>query len=393
MAAICRDPAAASFASAQFLVILPNYGRRDEMGFQEDGFSVTLSRKTTAALIHKLRQGEAVTLTGTDKCSVQFSVVEEGDGWIHYPSARPGRLRGEQFQARAVRLYQPDRELDERIPDGMAEVAAYIKALELASEQYFSRLGRDFGSMGILVAVGIKPHRRTRLWCEQVGGGIPPDLWQAFAETLDSAGEDVRPFVAGPVALALQWSLGAGPATGFPKLPSAWMQAASSAPRPPSVPDELFDIVFPDLHGVAQFFGDPRAGSFDRKPIADVELHGNRLVARGGDEGDRLACIAPVAENDARSALSETHGYGLADAPGSSGHQRYPSGVGFSGVICWHVTCPFCGGEPIGAYDATAGFRTCSQNWRKLVGVEFSGVRWTPLSRPSFFAQAMSVIP
>jgi hypothetical protein len=61
--------------------------------------------------------------------------------------------------------------------------------------------------------------------------------------------------------------------------------------------------------------------------------------------------------------------------PGGSAHQRYPSGVGFRGVVCWHVTCPFCDGEPIGAYEVTAGFRTSSAHWRKLVGVEFSGVR------------------
>jgi hypothetical protein len=49
--------------------------------------------------------------------------------------------------------------------------------------------------------------------------------------------------------------------------------------------------------------------------------------------------------------------------------------------------------QAIGAYEATAGLSTSSHHWRKLVGVEFCGVRWTPLSRPSFFAQARSVYP
>ena len=116
-------------------------------------------------------------------------------------------------------------------------------------------------------------------------------------------------------------------------------------------------------------------------------------MARVGDERDRLTRVAAVPENDACAALGEPHGYGLADAAGGSGHQRYPSGMGFRGVACGHVTCPFCDGEPMDAYAATAGFRTSSLHWRKLVGVEFSGVRGTPLSRPSFLAQAMSVIP
>jgi hypothetical protein len=54
---------------------------------------------------------------------------------------------------------------------------------------------------------------------------------------------------------------------------------------------------------------------------------------------------------------------------------------------------PLCECGPIGVYEATAGLSTSSHHWRKLVGVEFCGVRWTPLSRPWFFAQAMSVYP
>jgi len=55
-------------------------------------------------------------------------------------------------------------------------------------------------------------------------------------------------------------------------------------------------------------------------------------VARVADEGDRLTRIAAVPENDVCSALSEAHGYGLADAPGGSGHQRYRPAWG-SGVL------------------------------------------------------------
>jgi hypothetical protein len=93
-----------------------------------------------------------------------------------------------------------------------------------------------------------------------------------------------------------------------------------------------------------------------------------------------------------RVALGETRGNGLADATGGSNHQRNPSGVGFRGPVWRRVTCP-CVVRAIGAYEATAGLSTSSHQWRKLVGVEFCGVRWTPLSRPWFFAQAMSAYP
>ena len=64
-----------------------------------------------------------------------------------------------------------------------------------------------------------------------------------------------------------------------------------------------------------------------------------------------------------------------------------------SEVLLAGMSRPLCECGPIGAYEATVGLSTSSHHWRKLVGVEFSGVRWTPLSRPSFFAQAMSVYP
>ena len=116
-------------------------------------------------------------------------------------------------------------------------------------------------------------------------------------------------------------------------------------------------------------------------------------MAGGADEVARLPHVVDVAENGAGSALGETRGNGLADAMGGSGHQRNPSGVGFRGSCLLACELPLCGCGPIGPYEAAAGLSTCSHHWRKLVGVEFCGVRWTPLSRPSFFAQAMSVYP
>jgi hypothetical protein len=70
--AICADPALASFASARFLMILPNHGRHDQIRFQEDGFTAIISRKTTKALVQHLRRGEPITLTAASKPSIRF---------------------------------------------------------------------------------------------------------------------------------------------------------------------------------------------------------------------------------------------------------------------------------------------------------------------------------
>ena len=99
--------------------------------------------------------------------------------------------------------------------------------------------------MGVLIVVGIRPSKRTRLWCDQVDGDIPPDVWQVFVELLQGAGQDVLPTVSGPVACALECLLGSGPSADFPIGPNAWHQAARSAGRDLSIPDDLFEVVFP----------------------------------------------------------------------------------------------------------------------------------------------------
>jgi hypothetical protein len=99
--------------------------------------------------------------------------------------------------------------------------------------------------MGVLIVVGIRPSKRTRLWCDQVDGDIPPDVWQVFVELFEGAGQDVLPTVSGPVACALECLLGSGPSADFPIGPNAWHQAARSAGRDLSIPDDLFEVVFP----------------------------------------------------------------------------------------------------------------------------------------------------
>jgi hypothetical protein len=161
------------------------------------------------------------------------------------PQHPPAATSGDYFQLGLVRLYQPDAILKERLPEP-AKLASYCKTLTWVGTEYFGRLGQDFGSMGILIAVGIKPGQRIRLWCEQVDGDIPPDVWQVFVELLEGAGQNALLTVSGPVACALECLLGAGPSTGFPLGPSIWAEAARTAGRDFQIPDTLFEVVFPD---------------------------------------------------------------------------------------------------------------------------------------------------
>jgi hypothetical protein len=150
------------------------------------------------------------------------------------------------FQLGSLRLYQPDDELRVRLPNGVGEVVAYTRTLTWTCNELLSRLGQDFGSMGIFIAVGIKPSGQVRIWCEQVGGALPSDVWPVLTALLDGAGAGVRPQVTAPVAFALEGLVGAGPSAAFPEFPSAWVNAMVQSDQPVTVPDGLFDLVFAD---------------------------------------------------------------------------------------------------------------------------------------------------
>jgi hypothetical protein len=147
----------------------------------------------------------------------------------------------------SVRLYQTDSELAGRMPGGTSALAAYIKTLVWVGTEYFGRLGHDFGSLGILVAVGVKPSQCVKQWCEVIAGTIPADVWSTFVNLLSGAGSGVIPVVRAPIAFALETRLGRGP-DAFPQVPRSWSEAAAGHESGLSVPDGLFELIFPS-HG------------------------------------------------------------------------------------------------------------------------------------------------
>jgi hypothetical protein len=148
------------------------------------------------------------------------------------------------FRIRQVRLYLSDEEFSRRVGTSTAELAAYLQTLVWVADQYFSGLRRDFGSLGVLIAVGIKPERRIKLWLEVVGGQIPHDVWSPVASLLDGAGVNVWPLVTAPVALAIDVVLGNGPAS-FPDVPTAWSEAARTHGQRVAIPEGIFELLFP----------------------------------------------------------------------------------------------------------------------------------------------------
>jgi hypothetical protein len=163
---------------------------------------------------------------------------------VEPPEVGPGP-GGAYCRVKHIRLYQPDEVLEARLTEGVDGLAAYLQTLRWVTMSYFGQLGGDFGSMGVLVVVGVRPGRRVKFWCDQVEGKIPTDVWDVFVKLLEGAGDEVRPTVTRPVAFAIAFLLGDGPPGDFPNAPSAWHHAATGHDSL-QVPDELFEIVFPD---------------------------------------------------------------------------------------------------------------------------------------------------
>src|SRR3954462_696517 len=87
-----------------------------------------------------------------------------------------------------IRLYNTDEKLKDRIGDDVEPLAKYIEALKREAGTFWSGAKRP-GTKGLLVAVGVRPDGKSRVWCDAVGGDVP-------AETLDkfrAAMEKVRP--------------------------------------------------------------------------------------------------------------------------------------------------------------------------------------------------------
>src|SRR5262245_40593545 len=72
----------------------------------------------------------------------------------------------------SVLLYLPDDALRQRLGDDVSPLALYIKSLQKETATFLEKVGRP-KAKGLLVAVGVKPGRMARVWCDAVDGEIP----------------------------------------------------------------------------------------------------------------------------------------------------------------------------------------------------------------------------
>ena len=142
-----------------------------------------------------------------------------------------------------VMLYQPDHELQARLPD-IAPLVAYMNGIKSELASFWSARAQP-ASDGMLIAAGVKPDRSTRVWVDAINGAIPDDELSAFSAHLEDLACAAE--LSGSVAFAI---VVAAPGRQVPQqtmIPAAWRAAAQTASKGPlSVPDGIFALLWPD---------------------------------------------------------------------------------------------------------------------------------------------------
>jgi hypothetical protein len=142
----------------------------------------------------------------------------------------------------SVRLYLPDAQMEERVGD-VGPLANYLKALQREAAAFWNGSPRT-AAKGVIVAVGVRPGGKVRVWCDAVGGDVPADT----LEKLRAALEQVQPVAVkgGSIAFALELGLWDQMPSEFPVMPEAWTAAIRNTKEPLLVPDGLFKVVWPE---------------------------------------------------------------------------------------------------------------------------------------------------
>ncbi len=143
-----------------------------------------------------------------------------------------------------LRLYVPNPEMPKRVGNDVKPLVSYIKALEKAAADCLAgeKLPK---AKGLLIAVGVKPGKKARVWCEGVEGEIPAPVLRKLEREL--AKVEAIPVKGGPVAFGMEVRLNGQRVGRFPEFPAAWLEAARRSGTKLLVPpDELFKVIWPD---------------------------------------------------------------------------------------------------------------------------------------------------
>ena len=141
-----------------------------------------------------------------------------------------------------IRLYLPDDTLRKRLGDDASPLSNYIKSLQKEAEAFWKKTDQP-KAKGLFIAVGVKPGKKAKVWCDAIDGEIPADVLAKLEKRLSEV-----PAVAvkeGPIAFAVEIHLWGQKPEKFLELPKAWVEAAKKSKDPLMVPDGLFKVIWP----------------------------------------------------------------------------------------------------------------------------------------------------
>lgn len=143
-----------------------------------------------------------------------------------------------------LRLYVPIPQLEDRFGKDVKPLGDYIKALEKRATEVVAK-EKQPKAKGLLLAVGIKSKKSTRIWCEAVEGDAPAELLQSLEKELAKI-EGVE-LTKGPAGFAMELNLWGRKPDKYPEFPQSWVEAAKKSETKLLLPpDDLFKSIWPD---------------------------------------------------------------------------------------------------------------------------------------------------
>jgi uncharacterized protein YggU (UPF0235/DUF167 family) len=143
-----------------------------------------------------------------------------------------------------LRLYVPIPQLEDRFGKDIKPVAEYIKTLEKRAGEILAK-EKQPAAKGLLIAVGIKSKKNTRIWCQAVEGEAPAELLRLLEKEL--AKVEAVDLQKGPAGFAMEVNLFGRKPDKYPEFPQSWVEAAKkTATKLLLPPDDLFKSIWPD---------------------------------------------------------------------------------------------------------------------------------------------------
>ncbi len=222
------------YLTGGFLLLVSQEGIDEGAAQAEDGFVLSLNPVSWNRLVSSMALAVPMEFPlGRSGRSLRIGFLRRFpfDEFVAAPYHVAGVV---DFQAYMVRRA--------RIPD-VGSVEDYIKALNKAALSALKD-SKSYDAHGVLIAVGVKPGKKVRAWCEAVEGSLPEgllrDLEAALADVPTVEVKDA------PIAFAIQGVLWNRKVKEFPGCPTAWSKAINESGKILDIPDGLFALIWPD---------------------------------------------------------------------------------------------------------------------------------------------------